>query len=83
MVFGCCFLLHIPNMVLDCLINKNHRIKADVSAEYNAFKTAFGIVDSGEEETEVTISQSGSVLTIIGVPEIASVVQTGSVLTMT
>lgn len=29
--------------------------KADVSAEYNAFKTAFGIEDSGEEEPDVPV----------------------------
>lgn len=29
--------------------------KADVSAEYNAFKTAFGVEDSGEEEPDVPV----------------------------
>lgn len=55
----------------------------DVVAAYAAFRDAFGLSGSGEEETEVTISQSGSALTIIGVPAITSIMQSGSVLTMT
>ena len=52
-------------------------------AQNDTLIAALGSNSGGDEETEVEISQSGSVLTLIGVPAITSIVQTGNVLTMT
>ena len=45
---------------LDGMFKVAAYIKADVSAEYSAFKTAFGIEDSGETEPEKTLTSSSA-----------------------
>lgn len=48
---------------LDGMFKVTAYIKADVSAEYSAFKTAFGIEDSGDTEPEKTLTSISATYT--------------------
>jgi hypothetical protein len=66
-------------------ILRNAVYTSDQSANITALETALassGSGDSGETE-EITITQTGTVLTIVGVDGITSITQTGTVLSLT
>ena len=53
---------------------------SDVTAEYEAFKTAFGIGES--ENAEIVISQNGTTLVLSGVDTITTISQSGNTLVL-